>query len=119
MSETRGTTGETTEPPNNAAETAQELEFGARHPGRPTRTLIWLTAVAWSLFQIWIASPLADWLDVFVVSDTEARSIHLAFAIFLAYLLFPAIRPGTRHTSWPRAIGVTYALGGLLLMKVP
>ncbi|WP_020146408.1 TRAP transporter permease [Thioalkalivibrio sp. ALJ15] len=116
MSETRGTTGEATEPADNAAETAQELESGARHPGRGTRSLIWLTAVAWSLFQIWIASPLGDWLDFFVVSDTEARSIHLAFAVFLAYLLFPAIRPGTRHVSWPRAIGVTYALGGLILM---
>ncbi|WP_018875814.1 TRAP transporter permease [Thioalkalivibrio sp. ALE31] len=95
-----------------------ELETGGRHPGRATRSLIWITAVAWSLFQIWIAAPMADWVDVFVVSETEARSIHLAFAIFLGYLLFPAVRPTARGKGWQHAIGILYALGGLALIAL-
>jgi len=109
MTEARKNTADT-------PESIEELETGGRHPGRPTRTLIWATAVAWSLFQIWIASPLADWLDVFVVSETEARSIHLAFAIFLAYLLFPAERVTARGSGWLRGMGAVYALAGLALM---
>jgi len=41
-------------------------------------------ALAWSLFQLWIASPfpfpfMVGWG---VFNDTESRSIHLAFTIF-------------------------------------
>ncbi|MBS3799660.1 MAG: TRAP transporter permease [Thioalkalivibrio sp.] len=93
-----------------------ELETGGRHPGRATRGLIWVTAVAWSLFQIWIAAPVADWVDFFIVSETEARSIHLAFAIFLGYLLFPALRTTARGKGWQHALGMVYALGGLALI---
>jgi len=51
-------------------------------------------ALAWSLFQLWIASPfpfpfMVGWG---VFNDTESRSIHLAFAIFLAFAAFPAAR---------------------------
>lgn len=46
--------------------------------------------IGWALFQIWYASPLPFLLRVGVFNDTEARSIHLAFAIFLAYLAFAA-----------------------------
>ncbi|WP_018872695.1 TRAP transporter permease [Thioalkalivibrio sp. ALJ16] len=105
------------EPPNDEG-TVEELETGGRHPGRATRSLIWLTAVTWSLFQIWIASPLADWIDFFVVSETEARSIHLAFAIFLGYLLFPALRPTARGKGWQYTIGILYAGGGLGLIAL-
>nr|WP_255722489.1 TRAP transporter permease [Ectothiorhodospira lacustris] len=76
---------------------AGQVETGGRKPGPPVRALLYVTALAWSLFQIWIASPLPFWLDVFVVSETQARSIHLAFAVFLAFLAFPAISPMARH----------------------
>ncbi|WP_019627112.1 TRAP transporter permease [Thioalkalivibrio sp. ALJT] len=104
------------QPDTNGA--TEELETGSRHPGRATRSLIWLTAVAWSLFQIWIAAPLADRIDFFVVSETEARSIHLAFAIFLGYLLFPALRPTARGKGWHYTLGILYAGGGLGLIAL-
>ena len=48
--------------------------------------------IAWSLFQLWYASPLPFLIGPVVLNSTQARSVHLAFAIFLAYLLFPLIR---------------------------
>lgn len=55
---------------------------------------IFITAVAlgWSMFQLWIASPLPFMAGFGVFNSTESRSIHLGFAIFLAFLVFPAAR---------------------------
>ena len=47
-------------------------------------------ALAWSLFQLWIASPIPFIVGWGVFNDTESRSIHLAFAMFLAFAAFPA-----------------------------
>ena len=55
------------------------------------------TAVCWSLFQLWYASPLPFFLNIFILNDTEARSIHLAFAIFLAFISFPACKSSPRQ----------------------
>ena len=51
-----------------------------------------LVALAWSLFQLWIASPIPFIVGWGVFNDTESRSIHLAFAIFLAFAAFPSAR---------------------------
>jgi len=51
-----------------------------------------MTALAWSLFQLWIASPIPFIVGWGVFNDTETRSIHLAFAIFLGITAFPAAR---------------------------
>ncbi|MFW2134520.1 hypothetical protein, partial [Ectothiorhodospira haloalkaliphila] len=40
--------------------------------------------------------PLPYWFDIFIVSETKARSIHLAFAVLLAFLAFPAVNPMAR-----------------------
>ncbi|MGB5613173.1 MAG: TRAP transporter fused permease subunit, partial [Sedimenticolaceae bacterium] len=52
--------------------------------------------VAWSLFQLWYASPLPFQLGLGVFNNTEARSIHLAFAIFLAFTAFPVFKRSPR-----------------------
>jgi len=77
-------------------------DTGGRSPsGFPLQTVLW-TAVLWSLFQLWIASPLpflvagATGLQV-VIDSTQARAIHLGFAIFLAFLAFPALKRSPRH----------------------
>ena len=49
-------------------------------------------ALAWSMFQLWIASPFPFMVGWGVFNDTESRSIHLAFAMFLAFAAFPAAR---------------------------
>ena len=44
--------------------------------------------ILWTCFQFWYASPLPFIFNIGKFNDTEARSIHLAFAIFLAYVGF-------------------------------
>lgn len=71
-------------------------DTGARKPaGMPGKLLVSIAA-AWSLFQLWIASPVPFVLGFGVFSATEARSIHLAFALFLAYMAYPALKRSPR-----------------------
>jgi TRAP transporter 4TM/12TM fusion protein len=67
-------------------------DTGGRATSGPVGTLLILVALAWSLFQLWFASPIPFIVGVGVFNDTEARSIHLAFAIFLAFAAFPSAR---------------------------
>jgi TRAP transporter, 4TM/12TM fusion protein len=73
-----------------------ETDTGGRNPSGIAKKVILGVALLWSLFQIWIASPLPFAVGFGVFNDTEARSIHLAFAVFLAYLAFPALKRSPR-----------------------
>jgi len=71
-------------------------DSGARKPaGAPGKLLVGIAAV-WSLFQLWIASPLPFMLGFGVFNATESRSIHLAFALFLAFMAYPALKRSPR-----------------------
>ena len=77
----------------------QELiaqEVGARLPEGLMARVIGGIALLWSLFQLWIASPLPFVFGVGVFNDTETRSIHLAFALLLAFLAYPAFKRSPR-----------------------
>ncbi|QPB42254.1 TRAP transporter permease [Rodentibacter haemolyticus] len=75
-------------------------DAGGRNPKGFTKKLIIITAILWSVFQLYYTSPFPFWLQEIirtwgwelnvVIDDTKARSVHLAFALFLAYLAFPA-----------------------------
>ncbi len=67
-------------------------DTGGRTPSGPVAMFIMLVALSWSLFQLWIASPLPFMLGFGIFNDTEARSFHLAFAVFLAFAAYPAAR---------------------------
>ncbi len=70
-----------------------EAESGARNPsGAIPKKVLFYVPLAWTLFQLWYASPLPFLLNVFVLNDTEARAIHLAFAIFLSFTAFPTFK---------------------------
>lgn len=69
-----------------------QTETGGRALSGPASVILFIVPVCWSLFQIWIASPLPFILDFGIFNSTEARSIHLAFAVFLAYSAFPMIK---------------------------
>ncbi|MGE0255172.1 MAG: TRAP transporter permease [Alphaproteobacteria bacterium] len=73
-------------------------DTGGRQPGRHVARLIACIALAWSLFQLWVASPLPFIVGNIlpVLNGDEVKSIHLAFAIFLAYLVYPAYRRAPR-----------------------
>jgi TRAP transporter 4TM/12TM fusion protein len=91
-----------------AGDFVAQADTGARAPSGPAARLLTWTAVAWALFQLWYASPLPFLLNVFILNDTEARSIHLAFAIFLAFTAFPAFRNSPRRhvpaADWVMAV---------------
>ena len=71
-------------------------DVGARLPEGVMAKLITGLALLWSLFQLWIASPLPFMLRTGVFNNTEARSIHLAFALLLAFLAYPAFKRSPR-----------------------
>ncbi len=78
-------------------ERIEAAEFGGRQPAGWPRKVLLGSALAWALFQLWVASPLPFLVGVGVFNSTEVRSIHLAFAIFLAYLSFPLSRGRIVH----------------------
>ncbi|MBC7136304.1 MAG: TRAP transporter permease, partial [Oceanibaculum nanhaiense] len=73
-----------------------QADTGGRSPTGPVGLLLLVTAVTWSLFQLWYASPLPFMLNFAILNDTEARSIHLAFALFLGFLAYPALKSSPR-----------------------
>ena len=74
-----------------------EADTGARAPkGKIPTALLFFIPLAWSLFQLWYASPLPFTLNFFILNDTEARAVHLAFSVLLAFLAFPTFRSSPR-----------------------
>lgn len=71
-------------------------EAGARSPAGLMAVLIAGIALCWSLFQLWIASPLPFILKWGVLNDTETRAIHLSFALLLSFLAYPAFKRSPR-----------------------
>lgn len=86
--------------PDNLASELDELvassDVGGRKPHGITGKLLLGVAAGWSLFQLWIASPLPYMVGFGVFNSTEARSIHLALAVFLGFMAFPALRRSPR-----------------------
>lgn len=86
----------TTSPSQDVQDMVAQADTGARAPqGIPGR-ILWFVPLCWSLFQLWYASPLPFIFDFAVLNDTEARSIHLMFAVFLAFTAYPALKNSPR-----------------------
>ena len=87
-----------------------ETDTGARAPtSHFSRNVLIYVPMAWSLFQLWVASPLPYMLANYIplMNDTHTRSIHLAFAIFLAFVSYPALKRSPRdrvpYQDWAMA----------------
>jgi len=75
-----------------------ESDTGARNPtGAIPKKILYYVPLIWTLFQLWYASPLPFIFNIFVLNDTEARSIHLAFAVFLSYTAYPTFKSSPRN----------------------
>ncbi|MGM0768973.1 MAG: TRAP transporter permease [Pseudomonadota bacterium] len=74
-----------------------QTETGGRAASGNAATILFIVPVVWSLFQLWIASPLPYIVNFGIFNSTEARSIHLAFAVFLAFSAFPMIKGRNLH----------------------
>ncbi len=90
MTELKETTIKTEE---ELQEMIAETESGARNPtGAFPKKVLFAVPLIWTIFQLWYASPLPFIFNFFVINDTEARAIHLAFAVFLAFTAFPTFK---------------------------
>lgn len=76
------------------------VEVGARGATGIVAFLLLIVPFCWSLFQLWIASPLPFDLNILVLNEDQAKVIHLCFAVFLTFLAFPA-RKHHRSTHVP------------------
>ena len=99
---------------------AEELiaqDVGARLPTGIMEKLIAGLALLWSLFQLWIASPLPFIVGFGVMNDTETRAIHLGFALLLAFLVFPAFKrsPRDRVPAFDIMLGLIACASSLYL----
>mgnify|MGYP001334697152 FL=1 len=79
--------------------TSTEIESKISEDLSPTKNLTGLhlkivaaIAIIWSLFQLWYASPFPFWFNIGMFKGLPARAIHLGFALFLAFLIFPITR---------------------------
>ncbi len=75
-------------------------DSGARNPGGSVGKMIAGIALFWAAFQLWIASPLPFNPTISsiipVLNDTQSRSFHLAIAVFLAFMVYPAFKNSSR-----------------------
>jgi len=75
-----------------------EADTGARNPvGTIPKKVLFFVPLIWTLFQLWYASPLPFIFNILVFNSTEARAIHLAFAMFLAYTAYPTFKSSPRN----------------------
>ncbi|NOH80925.1 TRAP transporter permease [Vibrio sp. RE86] len=91
----------TNTPSQDVQEMVAQSDTGARAPSGLPGRILWFVPLCWSLFQLWYASPLPFIFDFAVLNDTEARSIHLMFAVFLAFTAYPALKNSPRDRIPP------------------
>ncbi|NOC90743.1 TRAP transporter permease [Ruegeria sp. HKCCD6604] len=71
-------------------------DAGGRNPVGNVGVFLAVVAAIWSIFQVVLASPLANYvLPGSVVNN--ARQFHLAFALFLAFAAYPALKSSPRN----------------------
>jgi len=73
-----------------------ENDVGARDPSGAALYLFLTVAVIWPVFQLYMASPLPFLTGIGLIDDSQQRAIHLAFALFLGFLAFPAFSSSSR-----------------------
>ena len=74
-----------------------DADTGGRMPDDQFgRRALWILPLCWAIYQLWIASPLPFWVG-YVWNDTQTRSIHLGFAVLLAFLAFPGLKSSPRN----------------------
>ncbi|MHC0054409.1 TRAP transporter permease [Actibacterium sp. D379-3] len=89
-------------PSNGRALSEEELQelvaasdSGARNPAGPVGLFLAAVAVIWSVYQVLLASPVSN---IILPGDliNNSRQLHLAFAIFLAFAAYPALKSSPR-----------------------
>ncbi|MFA0053853.1 TRAP transporter permease [Vibrio echinoideorum] len=104
---------QTTSQSPDVQEMVAQSDTGARSPRGFQGRILWFVPLCWSLFQLWYASPLPFIFNFAILNDTEARAIHLTFAIFLAFTAYPAMKNSPRDRipaiDWVLALAGSFA----------
>lgn len=83
-----------TKPEIDLDELVASSDTGGRNPTGGVGRLLTVVAICWSLYQLWIASPLpymvADFIPI--PNNSHTRPTHLSFALFLAFMAYPALK---------------------------
>ncbi|RLA08476.1 MAG: C4-dicarboxylate ABC transporter [Gammaproteobacteria bacterium] len=122
MVENKNTTTTTTTPPSQAESLVAEAETGARSPDNLLiAKFLFYTALVWSVFQLYVSSPLVLEFTPWMNADVVKR-FHLIFAGFLAFLSYPAFKNSSRHhipiVDWIMALLVVIACSYLIYQQV-
>ncbi len=70
----------------------ESADAGGRKPRKTVAAILFSIGLCWSLFQIYIATPLPFITDFLLLTNLEQRAIHLAFALCLVFCYFPAFK---------------------------
>ena len=81
-----------------------DLETGNRNPNSIfVKNILLYTALTWSLFQLYVSSPLVLEITPWMNADVVKR-VHVSFAGFLAFMTYPAFKKSSRTlvpwTDW-------------------
>ncbi|NDR55756.1 TRAP transporter permease [Aliiruegeria sabulilitoris] len=101
-----------------------EADTGARDPGGWQARLFLGICITWSVFQLYIASRVPGMLaqytgmSFFALLVTQARFIHLAFALTLATLAFPLRKADHDRIPWYDWLLVALGLTATLYLVV-
>ena len=116
---TNGNNADSPAPAQQARDLVAEVDTGAREPAGAAGKVLLGVALCWSLFQLWYASPLPFHFEFGVFNTSQARSIHLAFAVFLAFTAFPALKRSPHDhiplQDWILALTAAFAAAYLYL----
>jgi len=90
----------------NAQEIVAAADVGGRKLGGKTGRVFAAIAIAWTLFQLWVASPLPFYFSAFlpVLNLDDVKIMHLSFALLLVYASYPARKASPKDripvTDW-------------------
>ncbi|MBJ7539578.1 TRAP transporter permease [Marinomonas transparens] len=87
------------EPTASVADEFLSSETGSRQFNGKMATIVTTVLIAWAAFQLWYASPLPFLFNFAAFNEDQAKYIHLAFATFLAFFLFPATNKSSKSSA--------------------
>lgn len=113
---------ENTQTDSEAEAIVAESETGARSPDSILITqFLFYTALVWSLFQLYVSSPLVLEMTPWMNADVVKR-FHVIFAGFLAFLSYPAFRHSSKRVipivDWIMAILIVLSCAYLIYSQV-
>ncbi|NQY94404.1 MAG: TRAP transporter permease, partial [Campylobacteraceae bacterium] len=106
----------------SAQDLVAESESGGRNPTNPNlANFILYLALIWSIFQLYVSSPLVLEFTPWMNGDVVKR-IHLIFASFLAYLSYLPFKSSPKHyipiTDWIMGFLMIFVISYLIYSQV-